>query len=55
MYDRERLDDFLERVADKYTAAELVDILEDAGLVTIWDIISALEEVIVDGRKHLEV
>lgn len=53
--DRELLEDFLERVADKFTAAELVDLLEDAGVITVWDIISFLEETIIENREKLEV
>ena len=53
--DYEILQDFLERVASKYTASELVELLEDAGIVDIWDVIAALEEYIVEGRNYLEV
>jgi len=53
--DYEILQDFLERVASKYTASELVELLEDAGVVDIWDVIAALEEYIVEGKNYLEV
>jgi hypothetical protein len=32
-----------ELIADKYTATELVDILEELGLLEVWDIIYAFE------------
>ena len=55
MMDRELLQEFLEKVADKYTGSELVELLEDAGVVDIWDVIAALEEYIVEGKNYLEV
>lgn len=55
MYDRERLQEFLEAVSSKYTAAELVEILEDNGIITVWDIINNLTDEIVDAKRFLEV
>ena len=53
MTDQDRLSEYLERLADKYTCAELVDILEDAGLITIWDILAAFEEQLMEGKEKL--
>lgn len=53
--DREQLEEFFERVADRFSAAELVELLEDAGIISIWTIIARLEEEIVEAREKLEV
>jgi len=45
----------LERVADKYTASELVILLEDAGIIDVWTIISLLEEELIESKELLEV
>lgn len=55
MLDRELLDEFLQNVAEKYTAAELVELLEDTGILNIQDVIAALEEFIIEGRSYLAV
>lgn len=49
--DRSQLQEFLERVADKYTASELVDLLD----LSVWQIIDALEDEIIEGREKLEL
>lgn len=52
--DNEQLEEFFERLADRFGAAELVELLEDAGLVTVWTIISALSEQLVEAKEKLE-
>jgi hypothetical protein len=51
--DREQLETFLEAIADRYTATELVDVLEEEGLVDVWKIIAFLEEEIIEARLRL--
>jgi len=53
--DRQALEEFFERIADKFTASELVMILEDAGLLDVWTIISLLEEELIEAKEILEV
>jgi hypothetical protein len=53
--DREKVDEYLSRVSDKYTILELIDILEQAGLIDINIIISLLEEEIIEAQDWLEV
>ena len=53
--DRERLEEWLEQVALKYTAAELVEVLEDLGFVGVWEVISAFEEQLIEAKEKLEV
>lgn len=53
--DRELLEDFFNRVADKWTGAELVELLEDMDLVNIHIVIAALEEFVVEAKERLEV
>lgn len=52
--DRKALEDFFEMIADRYTAGELIDLLEDAGIITVWTVISALEDEIIEGKEKLE-
>lgn len=53
--DGELLDDFFERVADKWSAAELVELLEDAGVVTVWSVIAAFSEQLIEVKEKLEL
>jgi hypothetical protein len=53
--DRRLIEDFLDRICDKFTAAELIEILEDAGIITIYDIVGLLEEECIEYRDKLEV
>lgn len=53
--DKEQLEEFFERIVDRYTPAELIEILEDAGLVDIWTIIAFLEDELIEARGKLEV
>lgn len=55
MIDRDNLEEFLELVADRYTAAEIVEVLEDAGILTVQDILAHLEEFIVEGSSKFDV
>lgn len=53
MLDRETLNEFLTALADRFTGAEIVDRLEDAGILTVEDVINALEEYIIEGKNEL--
>ena len=53
--DRKLIEDFLDRICDKFTAAELIEILEDAGIITVYDIVGLLEEECIEYRDKLEV
>lgn len=52
--DRESLQEFLEHIADKYYGAELVERLEALELITVWDVIAAFEDQIVEAKAELE-
>lgn len=52
--DKPLLEDFLTRLIDRYSAATLVDILEDLGLVTVQDIIDNFSEQLMEAADHLE-
>lgn len=55
MIDRDELDQFMELVCDRYTAAEVVEILEDAGLIDVHIIVSLLEEYLIEGSSKFEL
>jgi hypothetical protein len=55
MRDREAIQEYLERVADRFTAQELVAILEDNGLIDVWAILDNLEDIVIEGREFIEV
>lgn len=55
MRDQELLQEYLERVADRFTAGELVERLEDAGIIDIWTILNNLEMFIIEGKFILEI
>lgn len=52
--DRETLREFLEHLADRFTACELVEILEDMELITVYDILGAFEEQLIEAKERLE-
>lgn len=47
MLDDERVEDWLARLADKYTAIELCELLE----LTEWDIIEMFRDKILEAQK----
>ena len=51
--DREAVQEYLEHIADKYYGAELVERLEALELITIWDVIAAFEDQIVEAKAEL--
>ena len=51
--DREAVQEYFEHLADKYYASELVERLEALEKITIWDIIAAFEEQIIEARAEL--
>lgn len=54
MLDNEKVQEFLDQLADRFTGAEIVDILEDAGILDVYTVISFLEEFIIEGSKSFE-
>lgn len=52
--DRQALQEFLEHMADRYYAYELVERLENLNLITVWDVIAAFEDQIVEAKMQLE-
>ena len=52
--DRELLDEYLQHLADRYYGFELVERLENLGLINIWDILVAFEDQVVDAKDTLE-
>lgn len=54
MMDRELLSEYLNRLREKYYGYEIVERLEDAGILTVDDILNYLEEFVIEGRKVLE-
>lgn len=53
--DREQLESYLEQLADRYTAGELVEALEEAGLITVWAVMAAFENELIEMKERLEV
>ena len=54
MVDRELLAEYLERVRDKHYGFEIIEILEQADLITVDDVIAQFEDQIIEGRKLLD-
>lgn len=52
--DRELLQDYFDHLAERFYAAEIVERLEDAGIITVEQLIVALEEYVIDGKEVLE-
>lgn len=52
--DRETLQQYLEHLADRFYGYEIVERLEDAGIITVQDVISALEDQIIEGKDCLD-
>ena len=48
------LDEYLNDLADRFYGFEIVERLEEAGILTIQDVISALEDFIVEGKDILD-
>lgn len=51
MIDRERVDDFLALIADKYTAVEVVEILE----LDVWDVLEMFREELLEKQERFEI
>lgn len=51
MLDEDKLQEFFERVADKYTGCEICEILE----LTEWDVIEAFRELLIEKKESFEV
>lgn len=52
--DRESLDEYLEHLADRYYAHELVERLETLGIIGIYDVLLAFEDQIIAAKPLLE-
>lgn len=51
MIDRERLDEYLALIADKYTAAEIAEILE----LDVWDILEMFRDELMEKYERFEI
>lgn len=51
--DREVLQEYLDHLSDKFYGFEIVERLEEAGVLTVQDIIAVLEDKIIEGKEHL--
>jgi hypothetical protein len=51
--DRELLSDYLETLASRFYGYEIVERLESAGILTVEQIIAALEDYIIEGQEYL--
>lgn len=51
--DRTKLQEYLNLLRDRYTAAEIVDLLESAGILDVDDILNYLEDYIIEGKNIL--
>lgn len=54
MLDRELLDEYMAHLAERFYGFEIIERLEDAGILTVQDVLAALEDFIIEGREHLE-
>lgn len=52
--DPQLLEQFLERLCDRYTASELVMHLEDAEMLTVHDIVNLFKDELIELRSVLE-
>jgi hypothetical protein len=52
--DRELLQQYLDQLASRFYGYEIVERLEDAGFITVEQLIIALEEFIIEGRSVLD-
>lgn len=55
MLDREAVSEFLARLADRYTGAEIVEILEDTGILTVEQLLALIEDYAIEGRSKFNV
>lgn len=53
--DREQLAEFLDHLSDTYYGYEIVEILEDAGIIDVHTILNLLEDYIIEGRNKFSV
>lgn len=54
MLDQETLQEYLDHLADRFYAFEIVERLEDAGIIDVQTILALLEDYIIEGRSVLE-
>lgn len=52
--DRELLQQYLDQLASRFYGYEIVERLEDAGFITVEQLIIALEDYIIEGRSVLD-
>lgn len=52
--DRKALAEYFEGLADKYYGFEIVERLENAGILDVYDVIACLDEYIINGKEHLK-
>lgn len=48
--DRERVDQFLEDLTDRFYGYEIVEILEDAGILDIHQLLALIEDYVIEGK-----
>lgn len=51
MIDKERLDDFLALIADKFTASEVVEILD----LDVWDVLEMFRDELIEKHERFEI
>lgn len=51
MLDEDKLEEFLNRIADKYTTEEIVEILQ----LSEWDILEMFRERVIEKEEKFEV
>lgn len=52
--DRELLDEYLTSLADRFYGSEIVERLEEAGILTVREVITALEDYVIEGKSVLD-
>ena len=52
---RESLAEFLERLADRYYGHEIVAILEDAGILSVEQLLELIEDYVIEGKNRFEL
>lgn len=51
--DRDALQEYLLDLSEKFYGHELVNILEDAGIIDIWDVLAAFEDQLIEAKDKL--
>lgn len=52
--DQELLSEYYEQLASRFYGYEIVERLEDAGIITVEQLIAAIEDYILEGRAVLD-